>query len=126
MRIGPFLAVPPIVLRTQGGSADEEATACRLQALAVLPAIGERGKGAVNRHRNGEADGAHAKRLATELRRRGVLAGITGRYTNVLKIRPPLPFAPEHVEVLTGVLDDVLSRFELRGGDDARALGAEW
>src|SRR5690606_26418609 len=45
---------------------------------------------------------ADAKRLATELRRRGILAGITGRYTNVLKIRPPLPFAPEHVELLTG------------------------
>ena len=69
---------------------------------------------------------ADAKRLATELRRSGILAGITGRYTNVLKIRPPLPFAPEHVELLTGVLDDVLAGFVLRGGDDARSLGAEW
>lgn len=69
---------------------------------------------------------ADAKRLATELRRQGILAGITGRYTNVLKIRPPLPFAPEHVEMLTGALDAVLDVFELRGGDDARALGAEW
>lgn len=69
---------------------------------------------------------ADAKRLATELRRRGILAGITGRYTNVLKIRPPLPFGPEHVEMLTGVLDEVLAGFELRGGDDSRALGAEW
>jgi len=69
---------------------------------------------------------ADAKRMATELRRRGILAGVTGRYTNVLKIRPPLPFAAEHVELLTGVLDEVLSGFELRGGDDARALGAEW
>ena len=69
---------------------------------------------------------ADAKRLATELRRRGILAGVTGRYTNVLKIRPPLPFAPEHVELLTGVLDDVLSGFELLGGDDERGLGAEW
>jgi 4-aminobutyrate aminotransferase-like enzyme len=67
-----------------------------------------------------------AKRLATELRRRGILAGITGRFTNVLKIRPPLPFAPEHVDLLAGVLDEVLAGFELRGGDDARALGAEW
>ena len=69
---------------------------------------------------------ADAKRLATELRRRGILAGITGRYTNVLKVRPPLPFAAEHVELLCGVLDEVLSDFELRGGDDARSLGAEW
>jgi 4-aminobutyrate aminotransferase-like enzyme len=69
---------------------------------------------------------ADAKRLATELRRRGILAGITGRYTNVLKLRPPLPFAEEHVELLAGVLDDVLGSFQLRGGDDTRALGAEW
>ena len=69
---------------------------------------------------------ADAKRLATELRHRGILAGITGRYTNVLKIRPPLPFAPEHVELLVGVLDEVLAGFVLRGGDDTRSLGAEW
>lgn len=69
---------------------------------------------------------ADAKRLATQLRRRGILAGITGRYTNVLKIRPPLPFTPEHVDLLTSVLDDVLAGFELHGGDDARSLGAEW
>jgi 4-aminobutyrate aminotransferase-like enzyme len=69
---------------------------------------------------------ADAKRLASELRQRGILAGITGRYTNVLKLRPPLVFRSEHVEVLTSELDAVLSTYELRGGDDARALGAEW
>lgn len=69
---------------------------------------------------------ADAKRLATELRRRGILAGITGRHTNVLKLRPPLPFSVEHVELLTGALHEVFASFELRGGDDARALGAEW
>jgi 4-aminobutyrate aminotransferase-like enzyme len=51
---------------------------------------------------------------------------VTGRYTNVLKLRPPLVFRPEHVDMLVGTLDDVLSTFELRGGDDVRALGAEW
>jgi 4-aminobutyrate aminotransferase-like enzyme len=69
---------------------------------------------------------ADAKRLASTLRTRGVLAGITGRYTNVLKLRPPLVFGREHVEVLLATLGDVLAGFELRGGDDARALGAEW
>jgi 4-aminobutyrate aminotransferase-like enzyme len=69
---------------------------------------------------------ADAKRLASELRRRGILAGVTGRYTNVLKLRPPLVFQPEHADVLLGTLDDVLATFELRGGDDVRALGAEW
>lgn len=69
---------------------------------------------------------ADAKRIATELRHRGVLVGVTGRYTNVLKIRPPLPFAREHADVLLGELDDLLAGFEPRGGEDARALGAEW
>jgi 4-aminobutyrate aminotransferase-like enzyme len=69
---------------------------------------------------------ADAKRLATGLRRRGILAGVTGRYTNVLKIRPPLPFAAQHVDVLVEALDEALDGFELEGGDDARALGAEW
>jgi 4-aminobutyrate aminotransferase-like enzyme len=69
---------------------------------------------------------ADAKRLASELRHHGILAGVTGRYTNVLKLRPPLVFRPEHAEVLLGTLDDVLATFELRGGDDVRALGAEW
>jgi 4-aminobutyrate aminotransferase-like enzyme len=69
---------------------------------------------------------ADAKRLASALRNRGVLAGVTGRYTNVLKLRPPLVFRPEHVELLVETLDELLATFELRGGDDVRALGAEW
>ncbi len=69
---------------------------------------------------------ADAKRLASELRRRGILAGVTGRYTNVLKLRPPLVFRLEHAELLLSVLHDVMASFELRGGDDFRALGAEW
>jgi 4-aminobutyrate aminotransferase-like enzyme len=69
---------------------------------------------------------ADAKRLVSELRRRGILAGVTGRYTNVLKLRPPLVFGPEHVEMLTSELDDLLSGFDLRGGQDTRAPGAEW
>jgi len=69
---------------------------------------------------------ADAKRLATSLRRRGILTGVTGRYTNVLKLRPPLVFQPEHLDVLIAELDDLLGNFELKGGDDNRALGAEW
>ncbi len=51
---------------------------------------------------------------------------MTGRFDNVLKIRPPLVFGPEHVEILTTELDDLLAGFELRGGDDQKAPGAEW
>jgi 4-aminobutyrate aminotransferase-like enzyme len=67
-----------------------------------------------------------AKRIATALRHRGILAGITGRYTNVLKIRPPLVFARQHVDLLVEALDDVFGSYSLQGGDDARAPGAEW
>jgi 4-aminobutyrate aminotransferase-like enzyme len=80
----------------------------------------------VDRVARGPISYADAKRLVTELRHHGILAGITGRYTNVLKIRPPLPFGPDHVDLLCDVLDEVLTGFELLGGDDARALGAEW
>ncbi len=46
-----------------------------------------------------------ARRLATALRHDGVLVGFTGRYGNVLKIRPPLVFEPEHADRLLDVLD---------------------
>jgi 4-aminobutyrate aminotransferase-like enzyme len=69
---------------------------------------------------------ADAKRLASVLRNRGILAGVTGRYTNVLKLRPPLVFQPAHVDLLLATLADLLETFELLGGDDTRALGAEW
>jgi 4-aminobutyrate aminotransferase-like enzyme len=69
---------------------------------------------------------ADAKRIATGLRHRGILAGVTGRYTNVLKLRPPLPFAQEHADLLLTELDGLLAGFEPQGGDDHRALGAEW
>jgi 4-aminobutyrate aminotransferase-like enzyme len=69
---------------------------------------------------------ADAKRIATALRHRGILAGVTGRYTNVLKIRPPLVFGGKHAELLLSELDAVLGGYRLQGGDDQRALGAEW
>jgi 4-aminobutyrate aminotransferase-like enzyme len=69
---------------------------------------------------------ADAKRIATGLRHRRILAGVTGRHTNVLKLRPPLVFRPEHVEILLSTLDELLTDFEPQGGDDRRALGAEW
>lgn len=69
---------------------------------------------------------ADAKRIATELRHRGILAGVTGRYSNVLKIRPPLVFQPEHTALLVEQLDALLDGFELLGGDDTKAPGAEW
>ena len=54
---------------------------------------------------------ADAKRIATAMRHAGVLVGVTGRYTNVLKIRPPLVFRPEHADILLTALDDVLGTY---------------
>jgi 4-aminobutyrate aminotransferase-like enzyme len=65
-------------------------------------------------------------RLVTELSNDGVLVGLTGRYSNVLKIRPPLVFGPEHADHLLDVLDKRLGAFVLEGGSSHRRLGAEW
>jgi len=60
---------------------------------------------------SGAPDGAKAKAIANALRRRRVLIGTEGPAGNVLKIRPPLPFAPEHaaelLEALSGALAEV-------------------
>lgn len=45
----------------------------------------------------GEPDGRLAGVVQDTMRDRGVLIGTAGRHSNVLKIRPPLVFGPEHV-----------------------------
>lgn len=67
-----------------------------------------------------------SKRITTQLRHRGILAGVTGRHTNVLKIRPPLVFSDADAEHLLTVLDDLFTTYLLQGGEDRRELGAEW
>jgi 4-aminobutyrate aminotransferase-like enzyme len=69
---------------------------------------------------------ADGRRLATELRHDGILIGLTGPSTNVLKIRPPLTFSSKHVDRLVEILDARLANFELRGGSERREPGAEW
>jgi 4-aminobutyrate aminotransferase-like enzyme len=54
-------------------------------------------------------DAATAGMVVNELRERGVLISASGRFENVLKIRPPLPFAAEHADHLLAALDDVLT-----------------
>ena len=49
-----------------------------------------------------------ADRVVNAMRDRGVLIGRTGRHENVLKVRPPLVFGPEHVDLLVRALDDAL------------------
>jgi len=46
------------------------------------------------------------------LRREGVLAGSTGRFDNILKIRPPLVFAREHADLLLRKLELVMEEIQ--------------
>jgi 4-aminobutyrate aminotransferase-like enzyme/Ser/Thr protein kinase RdoA (MazF antagonist) len=52
-----------------------------------------------------------ARAISNGMRERGVLIGIDSPGANVLKIRPPLPFGPEHVEIaleaMAGALGDL-------------------
>jgi 4-aminobutyrate aminotransferase-like enzyme len=56
---------------------------------------------------------ADTQRLATALRREGVLMGVTGDHGNVLKVRPPLPFSCDNANHALEVLDGCLSGFRL-------------
>jgi 4-aminobutyrate aminotransferase-like enzyme/Ser/Thr protein kinase RdoA (MazF antagonist) len=60
--------------------------------------------------RPGDTAGFTAGALAERLREAGVLVGTTGRHGQVLKVRPPLIWESEHVEVFTEALGTVLGR----------------
>ena len=51
-----------------------------------------------------------AHRAINLMKDRGVLMGRIGEFDNVLKMRPPLPLACEHADLLLGALDDVLHK----------------
>jgi 4-aminobutyrate aminotransferase-like enzyme len=48
---------------------------------------------------------AQTKRLVNLMRERGVLISRIGMHDNILKIRPPLPFAKQHADLLVDALD---------------------
>ena len=50
--------------------------------------------------------------MTTELTKEGVLMGSTGRYDNVLKIRPPLIFSRNNADQLISALDRVFARYK--------------
>lgn len=50
-----------------------------------------------------------ADRVVNAMRHRGVLLSKLGRHKNTLKIRPPMPFGPEHLQLLIETLDGVLA-----------------
>lgn len=49
-----------------------------------------------------------AERIVNHLRRRKILIGSTGRYANVLKIRPPMPFSEQNADLFLETFDQVL------------------
>jgi 4-aminobutyrate aminotransferase-like enzyme len=53
-------------------------------------------------------DPTTARSIVEGMRERNVLIGLTGVASNVLKIRPPLVFGPEHVGVLLDAFADTL------------------
>jgi len=53
-------------------------------------------------------DRATTKRVVNGLRERGVLTGSEGPLGNVLKLRPPMPFHMEHVEIVVDALNATL------------------
>jgi 4-aminobutyrate aminotransferase-like enzyme/Ser/Thr protein kinase RdoA (MazF antagonist) len=50
-----------------------------------------------------------ARAVANGMRERGVLVGTTGRHGNVLKVRPPLVFGDEHIELVVDALGAALA-----------------
>jgi 4-aminobutyrate aminotransferase-like enzyme len=50
-----------------------------------------------------------ADRIVNAMRHRGILLSKLGRHKNTLKIRPPMVFGPEHLDLLMDTLDDVLA-----------------
>lgn len=56
---------------------------------------------------------AYTKRLANEMRQRGVLLNFLGIHYNTLKIRPPMPFTTANADLMLETLDEVLSRVPL-------------
>lgn len=53
-----------------------------------------------------------ATQVENFLRLKGILLGITGPFDNVVKIRPPLIFAQEHVELLLVILEQAFQALE--------------
>jgi 4-aminobutyrate aminotransferase-like enzyme len=51
-----------------------------------------------------------ARFIVNAMRERGVLISKIGLHDNVLKLRPPLPFAAPHADHVIATLDEVLGR----------------
>ncbi|MEL6206549.1 MAG: aminotransferase class III-fold pyridoxal phosphate-dependent enzyme [Pseudomonadota bacterium] len=54
-------------------------------------------------------DPTRTKQVVEGMRHAGILLSAVGPSGNILKIRPPLPFSPEHADLLADTLADVLA-----------------
>lgn len=50
-----------------------------------------------------------AARIQNTMREEGVLVGLEGRHDNFLKIRPPMPFGPNHADLLLDAMERALT-----------------
>jgi 4-aminobutyrate aminotransferase-like enzyme len=69
----------------------------------------------VNDHQTLDPASALASQLPDALRAEGVLIGLSGRFGNVLKIRPPLVFDRDNADQLLSALRKVLKQFGEHG-----------
>ena len=108
------------VLEAEGLPANAAATGAYLRdslsrLAAASPVLGDvRGAGLyvgvdVVSPSTGGPSGELASAIVNGMRERRVLISATGPQGSVLKIRPPLPFGPEHADQLLIVLSDVLN-----------------
>ncbi|MCO6179339.1 aspartate aminotransferase family protein [Ciceribacter sp. RN22] len=51
---------------------------------------------------------AFVDRVVNQMRHRGIILSKLGRHKNTLKIRPPMPFAEEHLDLLMTTLDEAI------------------
>ena len=62
----------------------------------------------VRDHASKEPAASEALGIVNQMKGRGILINRIGEYDNVLKLRPPMPFAPEHADLVLENLDAVL------------------
>jgi 4-aminobutyrate aminotransferase-like enzyme len=69
----------------------------------------------VNSRETREPATAYTKKIANEMRRRGVLLNLLGIHYNTLKIRPPMPFSRADADLMLARLDEVLTDIPFEG-----------
>jgi 4-aminobutyrate aminotransferase-like enzyme len=115
------------VLEAEGLPANAAATGAYLKnsvmrLAADSPVLGDvRGAGLylgvdVVAPETGEPSGELASAIVNGMRERRVLISATGPRGSVLKIRPPLPFGPEHADQFLNILSEVLDVTSSHGG----------